>query len=306
MRIGLIDVDGHRFPNLALMRISAYHKAQGDIVEWWWSDFVHYDIVYMSKVFSDTYSQDVPEPINAGKVMKGGTGYAIHTRNGVEMLDVKKNNQLPAEIEAMFPDYSLYPQYDFAVSMTSRGCPNGCPWCHVPGKEGRKSVKVADVKDFWNGQKEIKVLDPNITACPEKRELFAQYRGTGALLDFTQGLDIRLLDDADMADLEQMRLKDVHFAWDNPKVDLSNKFAEYAKTGKKNRHGRFGTVYILTNFNSTMEENLHRIYTVRDLGYDPYVMIYNKPYAPKEIKRLQRWVNNKMIFGATKRFEEFE
>lgn len=76
MRIGLIDVDGHNFPNLALMRISAYYKARGDTVEWWWSDFIHYDIVYMSKIFSDVYSLDVPEPLNADKVIKGGNGYA--------------------------------------------------------------------------------------------------------------------------------------------------------------------------------------------------------------------------------------
>lgn len=305
MRIGLIDVDGHNFPNLALMRISAYHKAQGDLVEWWWSNFVHYDIVYMSKIFSDAYSLDIPEPLNADKVLRGGTGYSIHLKNGVEMLDEQKNHVLPPEIEAMFPDYSLYPQYNFAVSMTSRGCPNGCPWCHVWAKEGKESIKVADVKDFWNGQKEIRVLDPNITACKEKRELFRQYRETGALLDFTQGLDIRLMDDEDIADLEQMRLKNVHFAWDNPKEDLSKKLTDYAKIGKKNKHGSFGTVYILTNFNSTMEENLHRVYTVRELGYDPYVMIYDKPHAPKNLKRLQRWVNNKIIFRSCKRFEDY-
>lgn len=74
MKIGLIDVDGHNFPNLALMRISEYHKARGDEVEWWWSDFIHYDIVYMSKIFSNTYTADVPEPLNADRVIKGGTG----------------------------------------------------------------------------------------------------------------------------------------------------------------------------------------------------------------------------------------
>lgn len=74
MRVGLIDVDGHNFPNLALMRISSYHKARGDTVEWWWSDFIHYDLVYMSKIFSDAYSPDVDEPMNADKVIKGGTG----------------------------------------------------------------------------------------------------------------------------------------------------------------------------------------------------------------------------------------
>ena len=86
MKIGLIDVDGHNFPNLALMRISAYHKAMGDQVEWWWSDFIHYDIVYMSKIFSDAYSKDVPEPMNADKVVKGGTGYAIHLEGGWKCL----------------------------------------------------------------------------------------------------------------------------------------------------------------------------------------------------------------------------
>ena len=151
MRIGLIDVDGHNFPNLTLMRISAYHKARGDTVEWWWSDFFHYDIVYMSKIFSDAYSKDIPEPINADKVIKGGTGYVIHLENGVEVFDKANHHDLPPEMERMFPDYSLYPQYTFAVSMTSRGCPRGCKPCHVAAKEGRKTIKVADVSDFWCG-----------------------------------------------------------------------------------------------------------------------------------------------------------
>ena len=81
MLIGLIDVDGHHFPNLALMRISAWHKAQGDDVEWWWSDLIHYDIVYMSKIFSDSYSKDIPEPMNADKVFKGGTGCKSRSRS---------------------------------------------------------------------------------------------------------------------------------------------------------------------------------------------------------------------------------
>lgn len=71
-------------------------------------------------------------------------------------------------------------------------------------------------------------------------------------------------------------------------------------------HGHFGTVYCLTNFGSTMEENLYRVYTLRDMGYDPYVMIYDKPNAPKEIRDLQRWVNNKYIFRKCLRFEEYK
>lgn len=304
MNIGLIDVDGHNFPNLALMRISAYHKSIGDNVEWWESDFKYYDIVYKSKIFSDAYSQEQQDPINCGEIRKGGTGYCITLGDdGKEYFDKNKNNSLPPEIEKMFPDYSIYPQFDFAVSMTSRGCPRGCSFCHVADKEGRCAVKVADISDFWNGQKEIRILDPNITACREKRDLMRQYRETGAILDFTQGLDIRILNDDDIEDINHMRLRTLHFAWDNPKDDLESKFRNFADNFR--RKSNIGMVYVLTNYNSTMEENLYRIYTLRDLGYDPYVMIYNKPNAPHEIRRLQRWCNNKIIFKSCKRFEDY-
>lgn len=304
MKIGLIDVDGHNFPNLALMRISAYHKSIGDEVEWWYSDFVHYDIVYMSKIFSNAYSPEIDAPINADKVIKGGTGYAISLdQNGKEIFDKSKNIQLPSEIEKMFPDYSIYPQYKFAISMTSRGCPRGCSFCHVGAKEGRCAKKVANVSDFWCGQEEIKVLDPNLTACKEKRELFKQYKETGAIIDFTQGLDIRLLDDADISDINEMRLRTIHFAWDNVNDKLENKFERFAN--KFRRNSNIGMVYVLTGYNSTIQQDLYRIYTLRDMGYKPYVMVYNKPNATKQLRRLQRWCNNKIIFNKCNNFEEY-
>lgn len=312
MKIGLIDVDGHNFPNLALMRISAYHKAKGDEVDWWWTDFIHYDIVYMSKIFSNTYSPDVPEPMNADKVIKGGTGYCISLGpDGKEVFDKSKNHFLPDEIEHMFPDYSIYPQYDFAISMTSRGCPRGCSFCHVAAKEGRCAKKVADVKDFWNpelGKDEIRILDPNITACKEKRDLMRQYRETGAMLDFTQGLDIRCLNDADIEDINHMRLRRLHFAWDNPNDDLEEKFRNFAKGFRRNSN--IGMVYCLTNFEDVsvkehIDRALTRIYSLRDMGFDPYVMVYNKPNASKEIKHLQRWCNNKTIFKSCPKFDDY-
>lgn len=179
------------------------------------------------------------------------------------------------------------------------------PFCHVGPKEGCKSVKVADVKDFWNGQKEIKVLDPNITACAQKRDLMQQYKETGAWIDFTQGIDIRLTNDQDIEDLNQMKIKMLHFAWDNPKDDLAEKFRRFSERFNIKDHRR-KTVYVLTNYNSSMEENLYRIYTLRDCGYSPYVMVYNKPSAPREIRYLQRWCNNKIVFKSVPDFYDYD
>lgn len=304
MKVGLIDVDGHNFPNLALMRISSYHKLKGDIVEWWYSDLVHYDVVYKSKIFSDTYSKDISDPVNADKVIKGGTGYAIKTVDGKEIFDESKHWNVPDEIESCRPDYSIYPQFDFAVSMTSRGCPRGCGFCHVAAKEGRISKKVANVSDFWDGQKEIRVLDPNITACKDKQELFQQYIDTKAIIDFTQGLDIRLLTEKDLELINKMRLRTLHFAWDNPKENLAPLFEKFSKGFR--RKSNKGMVYVLTNFDSTLDEDLYRIYSLRDLGFDPYVMVYDKPNAPKQIRHLQRWCNNKIIFKSCKNFEDYQ
>lgn len=295
MNIGLIDVDGHNFPNLALMKISAYHKAQGDNVEWWWG-FGQYDRVYMSKVFDDTYTPDMPEPCNASEVIKGGTGYGL-------------DNKLPLEIEQMCPDYSLYPDLTTgkAYGFLTRGCPNNCPFCIVCAKEGRKSCKVADLDQWWQGQKEIVLMDPNILACRDHMELLPQLADSGAWVDINQGLDARLLTEENISALVKLKLKSVHFAWDlmDREKAIRRGLELWKKLGKKDRHGSHGTVYVLTNFNTTMEENLYRIYTLDGMGFDPYVMVYDKPNAPVEVRDLQRWCNNKFIFKKTK-FEDYE
>lgn len=306
MKIGLIDVDGHNFPNLALMRISSYWKNQGDCVEWWKPDD-KYHIVYKSKIFSADYTQDVPDPINTTLLIKGGTGYAIDLINGKEKFNKCIHKDLPIEIEQSFPDYSIYPEFNFAVAMTSRGCPRGCGFCHVSQKEGKKSVKVANLSDFYAGQPHIEVLDPNILACGEKRDLLSQYREIcvprkGASVTFNQGLDIRFLDSYDIEDINHLRIKQLHWAWDNPKEDLKPYFEEFSK-GFRRKNG--GVVYCLVNYNSTLEEDLYRIYTLRDLNYDPYVMIYNKPNASKQIMALQRWCNNKFVFKKVLKFEDY-
>ena len=296
MKIGLIDVDSHNYPNLALMKISAYHKAQGDSVEWWWG-FGQYDRVYMSKVFDETYSPDIPEPLNAEEIVKGGTGYGLE-------------NALPFEIEHMCPDYSLYPELtkDTAYGFLTRGCPNACPFCIVSGKEGRISQKVADLSEWWTGQKNIVLMDPNLLACREHMELLGQLADSGAWVDINQGLDARLLTPQNIEAIKRIKIKEIHFAWDLMKN--SNRIVQglnlWKRYGKKDRHGSWGTVYVLTNYDTTMAENLNRIYTLRDMGFDPYVMVYDKPNAPQEIRRLQRWCNSKVIWKRCQKFEDYK
>ena len=242
MKIGLIDVDGHNYPNLALMKISAYHKAMGDSVEWWWG-FEHYDRVYMSRVFDDTYSQDIPAPLNADQIVRGGTGYCI-------------SSQLPYEIEHMCPDYSLYPELikDTAYGFLTRGCPNNCPFCIVSQKEGQCSRKASDLSEWWSGQKNIVLMDPNILACREHMDLLGQLADSGAWVDINQGLDARLLTAENIEAIQRIRIKEIHFAWDLMKNSkrIVHGLNLWKRYGERNRHGKWGTVYVLTNFNTTM------------------------------------------------------
>lgn len=295
MRVGLIDVDSHNFPNLALMKISAWHKAQGDEVEWWFG-FHQYDRVYMSKVFDSTYTPDVYDPVNTKEIIKGGTGYGL-------------DNKLPDEIEHMYPDYSLYTELtkDTAYGFLSRGCPRGCPFCIVAVKEGRKSYKVADLSEWWNGQKNIVLCDPNLLACREHMDLLKQLADSKAWVDMNQGVDARMLTEQNIEALNNVKIKTIHFAWDlmEQSEAVLKGLQLYSKHGAIQNIAR-RMVYVLVNFNSSMEENLYRIYTLKDLGFEPYVMVYNKPTAPQEIIKLQRWCNNKWIFKKCPCFEDYK
>lgn len=305
MKIGLIDVDGHNFPNLPLMKLSAYHKQKGDSVEWVIPiENSHYDIVYMSKVFS--FTPDFQHFVNADKIIKGGSGYCIDVVDGKEVYNAACDLKLPSEVEHVYPDYGLYPELtkDTAYGFLTRGCPRGCGFCHVAAKEGRRSYKVADLPEFWNGQKYIKLLDPNLLACDEHIELLYQLIDSRAYVDFTQGLDIRLVNKQNVKLLKKIKVSTIHFAWDNPTDDLKGQFADFKKATQYS--SRKLSVYVLTNYDSTHEQDLYRVYTLRDLGYDPYVMIYDKENAPRRTRLLQRWVNNKRVFKTVLRFEDFD
>ena len=318
MKIGLIDVDGHNFPNLPLMKISAYHKAAGDEVEfvkWSNGESAEYSRVYMSKIFTESKEPD--GRIRCNDIRRGGSGY-----------DLK--NKLPDEIEHQYPDYSLYPEYtkDTAYGWLTRGCPrcNHSSFCITPEKDGRKSIKVADLSEFWNGQKNIMLFDQNILACKQRMELLQQLERSGANIEFNGGMDIRFLDQEIIEALRKIKVRDYHFAWDDPKENLIDKFKEFAESGLK--APRDVGVYVLVNHWSTHFEDLYRIYTLIALGYMPFVMIYNKQkfvdskghwlpgiegkYTVQQMQHfkicqhLQRWYGNRKLIKSTPNFEQYD
>ncbi len=304
MRIGLIDLDNsHRkkvtFPNIALMKISAYHKKQGDTVEWYEPMFSgHMDKVYISKVFS--FTPDYEWYIDADEIIMGGSGYAISMQDGKEVYAKSADKPLSYEIEHVMPDYSIYNITDTAYGFLSRGCPRGCDFCHVKAKEGALAHKVADLSEFWDGQKNIEICDPNILACKDWEELLQQLADSKAWISFNQGLDIRLMTAEKAEMLKKIRIKAIHFAFDRyqdwkvivPKLE---KFSEIM--GEKYCRSKI-SVFVLCNFNTTLEQDLERIQVIKSLSMSPYVMLYDKEHIPKghKLRHLQRYVNNRFVF----------
>ena len=288
------------------MKISAWHKAQGDHVEWYEPMFSgHMDKVYMSKVFS--FTPDYEYCVDADEIIKGGSGYCISLVDGREVFDKSKDIELPYEIEHIYPDYSLYGITNTAYGFLSRGCPRGCAFCHVEAKEGRASIKVANLNEFWNGQKNIVLCDPNILACKQWKDLLQQLIDSKAWVDINQGLDIRLMTEEKAEMLKQIKMKQLHFAWDRyqdkdaiiPKFKM---FKEIYGGSEKNL-----IVYVLCNFDTTIEQDLERIYTLRELGYWAYVMLYDREHIPRKhiYRKLARWVNNRFVFAKCDSFEDY-
>lgn len=221
----------------------------------------------------------------------------------------KGGKPLPEEIEHIYPDYSLYPELcnNTAYGFLTRGCPRGCDFCIVKEKEGQKSHKVSDLSEFWNGQKNIVLLDPNMFACRDWKNLSQQLIDSKAWIDFSQGCDIRIMTEEKAEYIKQMKIKQIHFAWDRyqDKDIIVPKFQMFQKLTGWDR--RKMTVYVLCGFDTTLEQDLDRIYTLRDLGYAPYVMIYDKYKLKKrdQLKRMQRWVNSRYAFMACERFEDY-
>ena len=278
MRIGLVDVDS-RIPNLALMKLSAYHKSLGNEVKIFDPLFDHPDRIYSSKVFKATDGYNY-FPSNC-EVFQGGSGHD---------LDVK----LPDEIEHICPDYSLYGQ-TFAIGFSSRGCIRNCGFCIVPRKEGRFQP-VADVYEFWNGQKEMMLLDNNITADSDHFEkICKQLIKHKIRTSFSQGLDIRLMDEAKAKLLNQVKRPDhnrIHFAWDS--MDTEKEIIQALETVTKFIKPYKIMFYVLIGWDTTEDEDLYRVEMLRSYGVDSFVMPFDRTNEYQ--RKFARWVNMKAIF----------
>lgn len=308
-KVALIDCDYKHtgksiFPNLCLMKISAHFKKQGCMTQLLTYDeyvnpnlFDKFDKAYAACVF--TKHKNKAKVLKAMGVKVGGTGIRPEPKDG---------DLLPDEVEHIMPDYTLYGITDTAYGFLTRGCPRQCPFCIVGKKEGTTSHKVANLGEWWSGQKNIKLLDPNILACKDAKDLLKELADSGAWVDFTQGVDARLLTEDTARTIASMKIKSIHFAWDNPRDTNIPEKLELFKTFTKNNKSDYvkHNVYVLTNYWSTIDEDLKRIYWLRAHNYNPYVMVYNKDDAPDRIKWLQRWVNNRRIFRTCERFEDYE
>ncbi len=290
MLIGLIDGDikryGKKFPNLALMKISAYHKALGDVVEW--VDYLqqkHYDKVYISKVF--TYTQNIYPCFNADRVITGGTGFYI-------------NRTLRETVDRQYPDYGLYPECDYAIGFLTRGCINNCSFCVVPKKEGNIHPYGTWRQIKRHDSKKIVFMDNNVMACRYGVNQLRQMVGQDIRIDFNQGLDVTLVTEK-MADLlaQLSWIKYIRFSCDKdyqmPCIEKAVKLL-FERGIKPYRI----FVYVLgTNFENTYK----RIEFLRGLKVDPFLQplipIGKKQFkVDAQMKAYANYVNKKSVFNS--------
>lgn len=278
MKVRLLARDS-KMPNIAIMQISTYHKSQGDNVGWYIPTFDRYDtdLLYESQLFdfTETYGY-YPDC----EIIKGGTG-----------VDIKKH--LPHEIESIRElDYSLYPQHNYSMQFYSRGCIRNCPFCVVQKKEGY----IQSVEPFKLNPKgqHIEILDNNFFANPDWRDAVKDILSTKQKVNL-HGVDVRIMDEEQAFALNKMKhTGQIHIAWDFAEMDLKPKLIEMTKWVKPYKI----MCYVLIGYNSTPEQDIYRVETLRELKIDPFVMPFNKddPYQ----NRYARYVDMKATFKKVK------
>jgi hypothetical protein len=284
--IGIFDVDS-KIPNLALMKLSAYHKERGDNVQHFLPvmDKDHFDKIYASTIFCDDDSDR--QYLDPERMEIGGSGW-----------DLKKN--LPPEIEALQPDYSLY-DYPHSMGFTMRGCRFVCKFCIVPEKEGRPKSNNT-INEIWTnrGSDFVMLLDNDFFGNPEWRERIAEIRHHNLRVNFNQGLNIRIITEEQAKALASVRFRNpkgnkpmVHFAWDrfNDEKLIDAGIERVKAAGIKPYQMTF---YVLIGFDTTPEQDYYRVMKLRKIGCNPFVMPYDKKNIYQQ--RFTRWVNHKAIF----------
>jgi hypothetical protein len=287
-KIGLLDIDGHNYPNLALMKLSAYHKMKGDRVEFA-TMFEHYDIIYKSKVF--TWTPDNDYAYNTDATMVGGTGYGLN------------DLWLCGDVDSMRPDYSLY-NCQHAYGFLTRGCIRKCSWCIVPKKEGNIRP-YADIDDFIGGYKSAVLMDNNVLAHDHGLGQIEKIIRRGIRIDFNQGLDARLITDNVSDLLKRVKWIDgIRLACDSmASIEPVRKAIESLRWA--NYHGRI-SVYVLVK---DVGDALERIRFLKGMKVDPFAQAYrdfdknNEPTI--EQKNLCRWVDHKATFKSIK-WDEYQ
>jgi hypothetical protein len=289
MKIGLLDIDSHNFPNLALMKLSSHHKSIGDDVEWV-NHFNQYDIVYKSKVF--TFSQDNGHVINSNRIIQGGTGY-----DPLIKLDPK--------IENTIPDYSLYPMFKSGYGFLTRGCPRKCEWCIVPKKEG-DIYGVADIGDILQGRKSAILMDNNVLASEHGIKQIEKIIKLKIKVDFNQGLDARLIDRPMAKLLSQVKwLSPLRMSCDSDfMLKMVLKAMRYLREADCTPSRYF--VYVMMQ---DPQIALKRINLLDKKGMDPFTQAYidysGRYTVTKTQERLMRWCNRKEIMRSCK-FENYK
>lgn len=266
--------------NTALMQVSHFHKQRGDSVEWYSPLFyTDYDKVYVASLFDFT-----KKPILREKMVKGGTGFDLSIR-------------LPIDIENSDLDYSLYPNCKTSYLWFSRGCPHKCPFCVVWKKEG--NIHPVKPKNRNPKEKSITVVDNNPFMNPKWEQMVEYLQDANLPVNFCSGVSLRDFNDLHGLALQKLRLhKSLNVAWDNPRENLKPKIEQllnYIPAYKIQ-------CYVLVEYWSTKEEDLERIYWLRDKGIDPYVMPYKKTRYAKD---LARWCNTRKAIAKCPDFKNY-